>query len=210
MRMTIVALATALALCPVVEARPKNPVRGWYVGLDAGSSQLDGDILDRDTDARVPFNDDSNSFTAHAGYRFSRFLQLGLFYADLGKFSESESGYTLDADLRAIGLQFTGRIPIGEKFGVLAQAAIMNRRLNVSARAANGDSESDYHGGLVGRWGLGVSYQFNPEWDIRLEHSHSSDVGDSFYIGFPYYAIDLKANLRTTTLGFRYKFPRNP
>ena len=208
MRTTIFALATALALCPIVEAKPKNPARGWYLGLDAGASQLDGDVLDRETGTHIDFNDDSNSFSAYAGYRFNRFLQLGLFYADLGKYSESDSGYTLDADLRAIGIQFTGRIPIGEKFGLLAQVVAMNRRLDVSARTPGGEIVSDYHGGIVGRWGLGVNYQFNPQWDLRLEHAHSRDVGDSFYLAFPTYRIDLKANLRSTTLGVRYKLPR--
>lgn len=207
MRMTILALAAALALCPIVEAKPKNPARGWYVGLDAGTSQLDGDMRDRDNDTSVTFNDDSNAFAAHAGYRFNRFLQLGVFYADLGRYSESDSGYALDADLRAIGIQFTGRIPIGEKFGLLAHVIAMNRRLDISARAPGADGVSEYHGGIVGRWGLGVNYQFNPQWDLRLEHSHSSDVGGSDYIVFPY-PLDLKANLRSTTLGVRYKFPR--
>ena len=41
MRMIIVALATALSLCAIAESKPKNPVRGWYLGLDAGSSQLE-------------------------------------------------------------------------------------------------------------------------------------------------------------------------
>jgi opacity protein-like surface antigen len=197
--------ALAVAWCSAAEAQ--NPARGWYVGLDAGMSQLDGDLVDRDNEVTVPFNDDSNTFAAHAGYRFNRFLQLGLFYADLGKYSESDSGYTLDADLRGIGLQFTGRIPVGEKFGLLAHVTAMNRRLDVSARVPGEDPVSEYHGGLVTRWGLGMNYQFNHQWDLRLEHSHSSDVGDTWYLSLLGAEIDLKANLRTTTLGFRYKFP---
>lgn len=205
MRSMILA-ALAVAWCSVAEAQ--NPARGWYVGLDVGTSQLDGELRDRDNEVTVPFNDDSNTFAAHAGYRFNRFLQLGVFYADLGKYSESDSGYALDADLRGIGLQFTGRIPVTEKFGVLAHVTAMNRRLDVSARVPGEDSVSEYHGGIVSRWGLGVNYQFNHEWDLRLEHSHTSDVGESGFLGLLGIELDLKANLRTTILGVRYKFPR--
>jgi opacity protein-like surface antigen len=204
MRLTLLT-TIAIALCPVAQAQ--NPARGWYVGLDAGMSQLDGDLEDLDNDVTVAFNDDSSTFAAHAGYRFNRFLQLGVFYSDLGKYSESRSGYALDVDLRGIGVQFTGRIPISEKVGILAHVIAMNRRLDVSARGPGQVPQSDYHGGIVHRWGLGVNYQFNPQWDLRLEHSHSSDIGGTLWsVGLD---LDLKANLRTTALGLRYKFPRS-
>jgi opacity protein-like surface antigen len=205
MRSMILA-ALAVAWCSVAGAQ--NPARGWYLGLDAGTSQLDGELEDRVNEVAIPFNEDSNTFAVHAGYRFNRFLQLGLFYANLGSYSESDSGYSLDADLRGIGLQFTGRIPVGEKFGLLAHATLMNRRLDVSARAPGEETMSEYHGGLVNRWGLGMNYQFNHQWDLRLEHSHSSDVGETWYLSLLGAELDLRANLRTTTLGFRYKFPR--
>lgn len=203
---SIVIAALAVAWCSVAAAQ--NPARGWYVGLDAGKSELYGDLFLVDDEVLVPFTDDSHTLAAHVGYRFNRFLQLGMFYADLGEYSERPPGYTLDAHMRGVGIQFTGRIPIGEKFGILAHMTAMNRRLEVTAVSPNQERDNEYHGGVVGRWGLGVNYQFNHNWDLRLEHSHSSDVGDSLYIGYIGAVIDLKANLRTTTLGLRYKFPR--
>jgi OmpA-OmpF porin, OOP family len=203
MRLTMLT-TFAIALCSVAEAQ--NPARGWYVGFDVGMSQLDGDVEDLDNDVTVGFDDDSNTFTAHAGYRFNRFLQLDVFYAALGKFSDSRSGYALDVELRGIGVQFTGRIPISEKVGILAHLISMNRRLDVSARSSGQVPQSDYHGGIVHRWGLGVNYQFNHQWDLRLEHSHSSDIGGTLWSAD--LDLDLRANLRTTTLGVRYKFPR--
>jgi opacity protein-like surface antigen len=133
--------AVTVACCSVAQAQ--NPARGWYVGFDAGMSRLDGELDDRDNQATLPFDDDSATLAAHAGYRFNRFLQLGVFYADYGNFSGRDSGYALDVDLRGVGLEFTLRIPVGEKFGVLGEVFAMNRRLDISA-VAPGSSVSDW------------------------------------------------------------------
>ena len=74
--------AVTVACCSVAQAQ--NPARGWYVGFDAGMSRLDGELDDRDNQVTLPFDDDSATFAAHAGYRFNRVLQLGVFYADYG------------------------------------------------------------------------------------------------------------------------------
>jgi opacity protein-like surface antigen len=203
MRLHLLAAAALLAAAPLASA--KNPARGWYVGLDVGSSELSGQIVDNDEDAEISLNDNARTFTAHAGYRFNRFLQLGAFYSDFGTYSVGESGYQLDADLRGVGIQFTGRVPLGEKFGLIGYVAAMHRRLDLTMEAPGGEPESDFHGGIHPRVGFGVNYLFSPQWDIRLEYAHSSSVGAEFpYLNFPD-RFDLDADLDSFTLGFRYK-----
>lgn len=201
MRMKMLAVALAMALSTGAQA--KNPARGWYVGIDAGTAEMDGSVTAGAVD-QFEFDETSPTVTAHAGYRFNRFLQLGAFYSDLGSFSVTRPSYRATADLRAVGVMFNLRIPLGEKFGLHSNISAMNRRLDVSLTEPGEQTVSDYHGGIVARLGIGLGYQMSPQLDFRLDFSRTSGIGDTFYVLGP--PLDFDANLRTLTAGLRYKF----
>ena len=71
MRCKLLALASAaLALCAPVSA--KNPARGWFLGADVGTSNLDGNV-EYFGEAPVDFDETSTLVDAQLGYVLNSF-----------------------------------------------------------------------------------------------------------------------------------------
>jgi hypothetical protein len=198
------ALLAALLVSPALaQERPRNPARGWYVGAEAGISQIDGEI--RHEEEVVPFNDESRAVSLHAGYRFNRILSLGAYVADYGKFSTRRQGYAAEAEVDAFGVQFAGRVPIGEKLGLMGIVMLFFHDMDFTARVPGGTLLEDNGGGLNTRFGLGLSYQLNPHTEIRLEALRTASLSEGF-MTFDFGPLDFEGRLNSVTLGMHYKF----
>jgi opacity protein-like surface antigen len=203
MRFGMVGLAAAiLAVCAPASA--KNPARGWFLGLDVGTSQLDGEVEYAGIDT-LGFDDNATNVTVHGGYRFSRFLSLGVSYADFGDFSVNESGFRLDASVQGVAVNFVARIPLGERFGLQATVSALGRDLDISASAPGEAPFAQGTRGLVTRLGLGLGYTVSDHVDVRIDFASTRDVGHVFMgMGVPVLHFD--GNLNSLTAGVRYKF----
>jgi opacity protein-like surface antigen len=203
MRLTLFAL-TAAILVACGPAAAKNPARGWFLGLDAGTSQLDGEVEYAGIDT-LDFDDNATNVTVHAGYRFSRFLSLGVSYTDFGDFSVSEPGLRLDASVRGVAMNFVARIPLGERIGLQATVSALGRDLDISARAPGEAPFAQGTRGLVTRLGLGLGYKVSDHVDVSVDFATTRDVGHVFMgMGVP--VLHFNGNLHSLTAGLRYKF----
>lgn len=184
-------------------AMAQNPARGWYVGADAGIAELEGDI--EYLDDEIDFKDQSRVITLHAGYRFNRVVSLGMFASDYGSYSESRDGYSSDSNVSAFGVQFTGRVPVGEKVGILGTVMAFFHDVDFTTRVPDGTVYKADGGGLNTRFGLGANYQFNPNVDLRLELQQTRGVNHGF-MTFDVGQLRFDGKLTSLTLGLRYKF----
>jgi hypothetical protein len=194
-------IMVALVVCP---AWAKNPARGWFVGADAGISQLDGDMA---YDGRGTYELDDNAahVNLHAGYRFSRFLSLGASYTDFGNFSARAPDLRLDAEVHGVAVNFVARIPLGERFGLLGNVTALVRDLKIVATEPGQEPFSQTTRGLVTRMGVGLGYKISDHLDVRVDVAHTGDVGHVFMgMGTP--TLDFNGDLLSFTTGIRYKF----
>jgi opacity protein-like surface antigen len=196
-------LAILLVPSALAQERPRNPARGWYVGAEAGVSQVDGDFsYEGDV---IPFEEEDRALAFHAGYRFNRVVSLGAYIADYGSFSATRQGYAADANVDAFGLQFVGRVPLGEKFGLMGIAMLFCHDMDFTARVPDGSVLEDDGGGINVRFGLGLNYQLNPHLDLRLEILRTDGLSHGF-MTLDLGPLDFDGNLNSVTLGMRYKF----
>ena len=197
-------LAVILLALAVGPAWAKNPARGWFVGADAGISQLDGHV---EYDGRGDYELDDNAahVGVHAGYRFSRFLSLGVSYADYGDFATRAPDLRLDAEVHGVAVNFVARIPLGERFGLLGNVTVLGRDLEITATEPGQEPFSLTTRGLVTRLGLGLGYKISDHVDARVDAAYTGGVGHVFMgMGIP--TLHFNGDLLSFTAGLRYKF----
>jgi OOP family OmpA-OmpF porin len=202
MRSRSLFLALAAATCSTALA--DVPARGWFVGVDVGNTQLDGEMYYAGGDP-FSFNENSTSFTLHGGYRFSRAVSLGIGYSDFGDFSANGSGARLEAAFKGYTVNFVVRLPLNERLGLLGTVAAMVREMDLTATQAGQAPLSETGTLVTGRLGIGLSYQLNDDLDLRLDVAQTRDVGES-YDGPETPSFDFTGDLTSVTAGIRYKF----
>lgn len=172
---------------------------GWYVGADAGRSEISPDDLR--TIGETDFTD--TGVAVHGGYRFARHFAVEATYADLGSFS-----YTLDtctgicipelASLhveqsgKRVDLTLVGSIPLGDRLDAYARAGVARTEFETSARSLLGTSRSE-NSEFAGVFGVGMRLDFNTPWSLRLQWDRSR------------YSEDMKTDVDALWLGVEYR-----
>ena len=107
--------------------------------------------------------------------------------------------------MESAGVNFTGRIPFNERFGLLATVSAQYRKLDITARAPGETPFAQHNRGLVTRVALGLGYQISDHLDARVDYAYTDDIGYVFMMmGTP--AVHFDGDLTSLTAGLRYKF----
>jgi hypothetical protein len=167
---------------------------GGFVRGDLGKSNVDVDVDGVGNDS-----DDDTSYSFRGGYWFNNNFAVEGFYSsfyDKTVTVDDGSGGTIDVDgkLSGIGLGLVGKTDMGNDqtgFFVMGRAGIMRGKVEVSATgfgSADDTSTKPY-------FGVGVGYDFSPQFGMSLNWDQHQGSGD-----------DLSITARTVSLGVEARF----
>lgn len=181
---------------------------GFYFGVGAGSSEYNDTLRRQIFDAyegnasyaveSARLSDKSGStFKFTAGYRFTPWLSGELAYARLG---EAHSDFRLNSiapltsgtaaiegeyKLHGISAVAVGEIPLGTDFSASLRAGLVFSRLEYAERGTTAsDTPHRFEAGDEDKTrpiaGLGLAWNIDPEWSLRLDWDRWFRVGNRF------------------------------
>jgi OOP family OmpA-OmpF porin len=184
-------LALALAFaCTAASAQQAD--RGWYVGLSIGSSKAKFESgfpeVPGATASSQTKDEQGTPYKVYLGYQINRNFALEGGWTDLGKFdasrtvttpfvgSERADWQSSGAHLDAVGILPAGNFAAFFKLGVIATKTKTD--LSVTGGAPVPPSSQVSTKEVNGKFGVGMSYAFTPQWAARLEYDQVNNVGD--------------------------------
>lgn len=143
-----------------------------YIGVGGGESKAKdivalpgGSVDDTDTGWKV-----------YGGYMFHPNVGLELSYVDLGKFTGSAPGVSVEAKPKTVDLSLIGVLPLPDRASPFSLfGKVGGNRWKVDTNTNLG-SASDHGTDLS--YGVGAQYDFARNWAGRLEWNRFRDVGD--------------------------------
>jgi len=185
--MLLTGLALAFAATPAFAT-------GGFVRGEIGKSNVDVDVSDLGDGS-----DHDTSYSIRGGYFFNNNFAVEGFYSNFYDKSESfddGDGGTVDvnAKLSGFGVGVVGKTDIGNDqtgFFVMGRAGIMHGKLDASATGLGSDSASSNKP----YFGVGVGYDFSPQWGMSLNWDQHKGSGD-----------DIDVTARTLSLGVEARF----
>jgi opacity protein-like surface antigen len=204
------ALAATLAAAP---AAAQNS--GWYIGGGAGQSKADfatGDFAGLATGA-YSVDDSDVALRFFGGYRVTPNWGFEFGAAAFGRFKHrydnggSVAVYNYDAS--ALTAALTAHLPLGGGVSVNGRAGLAFTAANLGLAVNNGtatprfcdndwwyDDCTSVESNLY--WGLGLQFDINPSWGIRLDYDNYGTVGDQYESG--------RADIEQWSLNVLYNF----
>ena len=177
-KVLLVAVLAAAGFCLPASAR------NVYVGASWMSSGAEFDT------AVDNFDIDDSGWKVFLGVDFVKYFGLEASYRDMGSFSETGFGSTVDADIKAYDIAARGILPLGRVFAIFGKAGYANVSIDGTSTegleeiSINDDSWELYYGlGLELRFGK--SFGVRAEWeDFDVEESlNAFSVGAFFRWG---------------------------
>ncbi len=155
-KVLFLAFAVAFVLAPTSHAGK------LFVGAQWGQGSLEVPA----GSGRIDLDDDG--YKGYVGYKFSRFISAELGYTDLGSFTGTLAGVTVDADADVVTGMLVATLPASPKleFFVKAGASDWNTTVIVTdmmVTTAVRDSGTDF------AYGAGISYRIGRRIGIRGE-----------------------------------------
>ena len=201
--------STAVALLAAALAAPAFAQSPWYAGISAGQSLTDDELVrNREstitlgTDFATDFDDKDGAWKATLGWRLGPMLSVEVNYADLGGHGTVTTflggdpllpaAIAIRREITAYGADVVLRAPIGDRFAIFGRAGAARARLaasavlfgNVEFTGGAGERErSTRVEETVGRFGVGVQWDFAPNLGLRAEWERYADVGKAFRVG---------------------------
>lgn len=184
--------STPLAYDPPAAGYGNNSSYSWlpyttrgYVGLNVGQAKYDdnGCVAGLECDTKS-----NRGFKVYTGGMFNEHVGLEIAYLNTG--SVDRSG----GDVKAHGLNISLKLeaPLGDKFAVFAKGGATYGWTETDGTVGENGDES----GAGGAYGVGVRFNFTPNWAAVLEYeSHKFRFAD-----------DRKDDVEFTTLGVQYRF----
>lgn len=195
-------LATVGLMAATAHAAPVSP--GWYLGVDAGRSELKPELREPVLQAE----ESDTAFALHGGYRFTRHLAVEASYADLGTFEFTlgcpavciPEAYPrhVDSSIKRLDVALLGIAPFGERAEAYAKLGVAQTQVDGTAsslwlgsrRLSSDSSDAVY--------GLGLRVHLNAPWSLRLQWERSSADLPSMY----------DADVDSLWMGAEYRFTR--
>lgn len=164
-------IAVAAALAIVASTAAAAEVPAYYVGVDAGSSKLDG-LKNRHT-----------SIGLFAGYNINKTFAVEGTYRRLADVVTSEFGPTADFKLDQVAISGIAAMPVGANFNVYGRLGYNN--INAKVKVGTGQGDADESGVL---YGLGLGYKVSQYMSARVEvQKPTSDLTNvSFGLAFTF------------------------
>jgi OOP family OmpA-OmpF porin len=154
----------------------------FYIGGSATSTASDFET------AAETFESDELGWKAYAGYNFLDFLGAELSYRDLGSFTESTTGASIDLDLKVIDASVRAYIPVSI-FDLFVRAGYANiafdGSISVDDEVENFDED---------------------DWELFYGVGLELKLGDKLAIRAEWEKYDATDNLDTLSAGIIYRF----
>ncbi len=186
---------------------------GWLIGINAGQSN--SKIDDADIRAQllrsglsttsIADRDRKTAFKLFGGYKFNKYFALEGGYYDLGEFgytaTTSPAGtLTGNIKLRGVNLDAVGMYPIADKYSVFARLGLQYAQAKDNFRTTGAvptpTNPSPSKSAAKYKVGVGLQYDFTPEWAARLE-------GERYRIDD---AVGNMGDINMLSLGLVYQF----
>jgi OmpA-OmpF porin, OOP family len=189
---------------------------GWYLGANVGQSKsdIDDDRITKNllqggfSTTSIDENNRDTGFKLLGGYQFNRYVSVESGYFDLGKFDFTAQTLPLgtltgEIKLKGINVDIVGFVPFTEKLSAFGRVGV-----NYA------DTKDSFHGtGAVNvvdpeasqrqsnlKLGLGLQYDFNDVWAMRLE-TERYRIND---------AVGNKGDVDFASVGIVYRFGTTP
>lgn len=197
-------LATLGLMAATAQAAPASP--GWYLGVDAGRSELT--VAGRSALFPEPQADQSDTaFALHGGYRFTRYFAVEASYADLGTFDYTVEcpavcipeafPRQVDASIDRLDVALLGIVPFSERAEVYARVGMAQTQVDVTVTSMLEGTRGRSSDSSDVVYGLGLRVHFDAPWSLRLQWERSeADIDAS------------SADVDTLWLGGEYRFGR--
>jgi len=189
------ALAAALAAAPAAAQSS-----GWYIGGGFGMTQADferGDFAGLATGA-YSVDDDDIAPRFFGGYRITPNVGVEFGIDVFGRFKHqynnggSVAVYNYDAS--ALTAAMAGRLPVGGGVTVLGRLGVAFTAASLSLAADNNTatprycSDAWWYNDCTSTdtnfyWGVGVQFDLNPRWGLRVDYNDYGTIGDEFESG---------------------------
>jgi opacity protein-like surface antigen len=200
---------------------PPGPTHKFYVGLEGGRSNSDGEVSQQffGPTVRRPTGN-ATGIKLRAGYQFTRYVALEGGFVDFGEFSAHDIPYacavgggvttcTFDvrSHTRGAFIDVAGSWPFAERWALNARLGAIHAESRTTehdpAVASSRRRYSDSNAGLM--YGAGVSFAFSARVEAELSWSEFDQLGLGLNLGGGAAVFDLGSS-RLLSLGARYRF----
>lgn len=175
---TIVASAGAAA-----QVNPQED-KGFYLGLSTAQARSSFDRFPAVAGGfPADYSNSSGTWKAFGGYQLNQYFGLELQYAQLGEFNAHiNTGVDLYTQIRTTAWTgyLVGTLPVGKGFSLLGKIGESYTResrgdCNICQAPVTNSSSNIWSP----TFGVGVKYNFTPNWSARVEAERYTKVGDS-------------------------------
>lgn len=188
--LAVVAACLAGPVSAQLQAQPPAPSHSkFYIGGSVGSSDYDIEpgAINRFGAANVgPTATSSQSndtgWKLQLGYEITTVWAVEGGYTNLGeaKYFTANPTYTTNGTSQAHLWNFdvVGRVPLGRSFTFLARAGVYRWETRTDLPFAGGTRRVD-DDGVDFKFGVGLQYDFNPNFALRAEYERFNGVGEA-------------------------------
>jgi OOP family OmpA-OmpF porin len=178
---------------------------GYYLGFSAGQARPRFDSAPASAAGFPITNDSSDSaWKVFAGYQFNQYFGVEGNYVKFGTYNSNLNfaGTPLftDININGWGLALTGTLPLGKTFSLFGRAGETYTResLGTCSRICGGTAPFSASNTWSPTAGVGLKYDFHPNWFARAEVERYFKVGSS--------DTTIGASINLYTIGLAYKF----
>lgn len=210
----VISVVASVALFSMQGAHAQSADQGWYAGVNAGTAHsglsggdVDNTFANQGITSSTGTDKHDGIYSFDLGYKFHQNFAVEGSYVDLGRYDfnsnvTAPAADTASGNYRVKGwtASAVGILPLQNgfsaygKLGLVYADTSLNVASNTGATGISGASKWSTRP-LVG---LGVSYDFTPQWVGKAEWNHYNNLGNASTGG--------GTNIDTYTVGVAYKF----
>jgi len=194
----ILAAAALAALLAAAPAAAQNS--GWYIGGGPGFTQADferGDFTSLATGS-YSADDDAVAPRVFGGYRVAPNWAVEFGFTAFGRykhrFQTGNTAAVYEYDASALTAALAAHLPLGGGLSLNGRAGVAFTAANLKLSTDNGTatprlcSDAWWYSDCTSTetnlfWGVGMQFDINPRWGIRLDYDDYGTVGDQFESG---------------------------
>ena len=184
-------------------AYAEEPATGAYIGAGVGQAEYQDacdDVGSVAASLGMPSScdDKDTAFKVYGGYRFLPYLAVELGYTNPGKVSATVGPATAELKSWELPIYAVGILPLADdKLWLMAKVGGVYWDLQLSASGPGGNP-SESATGFSLAYGVGLQYNFTPQFGVRAEYEVFQDVGDENTTG--------QGNIRMWSVGVVWRF----
>ena len=161
---------------------------GYYIGGSWGQARPDFNTSNSVANMGASIDTSDVAWKAWGGYQFNKFIGVEVIYINLGSYAVS-NGNTIEP--AGWGIALVGTAPITDTFALFAKIGEYRIRQKMNPASVDDNTWSP-------SFGLGMKYNFNPNFFGRLEYERIQSIGSDTS------TIDNNSNVYTLGLGYKF------